>query len=446
MHHHAMNMGLQELLKDIIMDGQSRILEPGSPRDLIIETLPRKASICMGVRRCGKSTFMEGIMQQLAEGGVSRENMVWINFADDRLSPLALEGLGGIHEAYYGMFPEKRHREKVYFFFDEIQIFPQWELFVERLRREEECDIYITGSSARMLSREIGTEMRGRSLSWELFPFSFGEYLTYRDIPRNLKGGSTQKLLIRKAWTDYRETGGFPETFNASPALRLSLHQEYFNALLFRDVVERNDVKQPRVLRQLAGRVVNQVGSLFSISKTCRDFTSVGMKVGRETLSQYMEWMQDAYFFFSVPAYDSSFSERERMMQKVYCVDHAMAASLGAHILKNKGQMLENMVFTGLRRVTREIYYYKTKQGYEVDFLAIRPDGGKMLVQACELLDDQTTKAREVLALAAAMEETGVRHGWILADSHQEEIKVSAGTIHCVPAPHFLMERELPSA
>jgi len=228
--------------------------------------------------------------------------------------------------------------------------------------------------------------------------------------------------------------------------LRLSLHQEYFNALLFRDVVERNDVKQPRVLRQLAGRVVNQVGSLFSISKTCRDFTSVGMKVGRETLSQYMEWMQDAYFFFSVPAYDSSFSERERMMQKVYCVDHAMAASLGAHILKNKGQMLENMVFTGLRRVTREIYYYKTKQGYEVDFLAIRPDGGKMLVQACELLDDQTTKAREVRALAAAMEETGVRHGWILADSHQEEIKVSAGTIHCVPAPHFLMERELPSA
>ena len=100
-----MNTGLQELLKDIIMDGQSRILEPGSPRDLIIETLPRKASICMGVRRCGKSTFMEGIMQQLAEGGVSRENMVWINFADDRLSPLALEGLGGIHEAYYGMFP-----------------------------------------------------------------------------------------------------------------------------------------------------------------------------------------------------------------------------------------------------------------------------------------------------------------------------------------------------
>ena len=112
-------------------------------------------------------------------------------------------------------------------------------------------------------------------------------------------------------------------------------------------------------------------------------------------------------------------------------------ASLGAHILKNKGQMLENMVFTGLRRVTREIYYYKTKQGYEVDFLAIRPDGGKMLVRACELLDDQTTKAREVRALAAAMEETGVRHGWILADSHQEEIKVSAGTIHCVPRSSF---------
>lgn len=122
------------------------------------------------------------------------------------------------------------------------------------------------------------------------------------------------------------------------------------------------------------------------------------------------------------------------------------AASLGAHILKNKGQMLENMVFTGLRRVTREIYYYKTKQGYEVDFLAIRPDGGKMLVQACELLDDQTTKAREVRRSPPPWRKRACCHGWILADSHQEEIKVSAGTIHCVPAPHFLMERELPSA
>lgn len=446
MYHDYVKTELQELLRDIIADGQSRVLEPGSPRDLTIETLPRKASICMGVRRCGKSTFMEGIMQQLAESGISRENMVWINFADDRLSSLALEGLGVIHEAYYGMYPEKRHREKVYFFFDEIQIFAQWELFVERLRREEECDIYITGSSARMLSREIGTEMRGRSLSWELFPFSFGEYLTFRNIPRHLKGGSTQRLLIRNAWEAYRETGGFPETFQASPVLRRQLHQEYFNALLFRDVVERNDVKQPRILRQLAGRIVNQVGSLFSISKTCRDFASGGMKVGRETLSQYMEWMQDAYFFFSVPAYDASFSERERMMQKVYCVDHAMAASLGSHILKNRGQMLENMVFTGLRRATKEIYYYKTKQGYEVDFLAILPDGRKMLVQACESLDDETTKAREIRALNAAMEETGLRHGWILSDSHREEIEVAGGAIHCLPAPYFLMERELPSA
>lgn len=107
--------------------------------------------------------------------------------------------------------------------------------------------------------------------------------------------------------------------------------------------------------------------------------------------------------------------------------------------------MLENMVFTGLRRVTREIYYYKTKQGYEVDFLAIRPDGEKMLVQACELLGNATTKAREVRALTAAMEETNVRHGWILTDSYQEDIKVSAGMIHYVPAPYFLMERKLSS-
>ncbi len=437
-----MNTALMELVKDIIADGQMREPEMGSPRDLAIETLPRKVSVCMGVRRCGKSTYMAGVMKKLMDDGVNRENMVWINFADDRLFPLRTEGLGCIHDAYYGMYPEKRQKEKVYFFFDEIQEFPQWELFIERLRRDENCDIYITGSSARLLSREIGTEMRGRSLAWEMFPFSFGEYLTFLGIERSLKGGKTQKLRVLKAWDEYKERGGFPETFNATPQLRRQLHQEYFNALLFRDVIERNNVKQPRVLRHLAGRLLNQVGTLFSVNKTARDFSSNGLKVGRETLSQYLEWMQDAYFFFSVPAYHASFAERERMMQKVYCVDHAMAVSMGAHILKNRGQLLENMVFTGLRRLTDEVYYYKTAQGYEVDFMAIMPDHSRMPVQVCESLENVTTKSREVRALAAAMEEMGCTHGWIVTDHEQEEISLPNGVIHCVPAPYFLMRKD----
>lgn len=439
-----MDLVLQNLLRDIIKDGQTKELEPRCPRDLQVKILPKKASICMGVRRCGKSTFMEGLMKQLLAEGVNRENIVWINFSDDRLTPLALEGLGCIHEAYYGMFPEKRRKEKVHFFFDEIQMFPGWELFVERLRREEVCDLYITGSSARMLSKEIGTEMRGRSLSWELFPFSFGEYLEYRGIDRNADHGTSQRLLLRNAWEKYRETGGFPETFDISSTLRRQIHQEYFNTLLFRDVVERNEVKHPRVLRQLAGRIINQVGSLFSLNKTHQIFSSAGMKIAKETLAQYVEWMEDAYFLFSLSAYDASSAGRERKMQKMYCIDHGMASSLGAHILSNKGQLLENIVFLGLRREYRDLYYYRTSQGHEVDFLILADNGARTLVQVCERMDDQTTKSREFRALSAAMNELKVKNGWIVTDNHQEDIQVTEGIIHCVPAPFFLKGKSLP--
>lgn len=431
-----MNEELRTIIAEQIIDNQQTEFAVGSPRTLEVQAIDGVISIVMGVRRCGKSTLMESIMARLVTKGVPRENIVWLNFSDDRFLPLRLGDWDTIHSVYFSIYPEKRRKEKVYFFFDEIQLYPNWELFVERLRREENCEIYITGSSARMLSKEIGTALRGRSLSWELFPFSFSEYLTRCNPPRNKKS-SNYRLFMQNAWERYKEEGGFPAVFGIDASLRRQLHREYFNALLLRDIIERYNVRYPQVLRHLANRVINGIGTLFSVRKVHDELKSLGYSLGRDTITQFLQWMEDAYFIFAVPAFSASVARQAREFRKLYCVDHAMAASLSTRILKNRGQMLENMVFCALRQKTTDVYYYRTKEGYEVDFIAILRNGDKVLVQVCDDMSAPETRSREIRALTSAMAETKLTVGYIVTESLNETIETPGGSIRCVPAPEF---------
>lgn len=217
-----------EIIKSIILDFQELRLETGVPRRLRIETVPNKATVCIGVRRGGKSTYLFQVIDRLLCEGVARENILYLNFFDDRLHNLHLEGLGLITEAYYSLYPEKKNTETVYCFFDEIQAVEGWEPFVDRLMRTERCEVYLTGSSARMLSKEIATQMRGRALSWELFPFSFREFLDFKGINSTGPLSTKKRLTVQKAFDEYWKTGGFPEVAGLDPHLRVKIHQEYF--------------------------------------------------------------------------------------------------------------------------------------------------------------------------------------------------------------------------
>jgi len=187
-------------LKEIILDFQENTFETGVPRRLKTVPVKGKATVCIGVRRSGKSTFMFQVIKHLLESGTSLQNILYLNFFDDRLHGLQQESLSIISEAYFSLYPEKKNSEKVYCFFDEIQILSGWEAFVDRLMRTENCEIYITGSSAQMLSREIATQMRGRALSWEIFPFSFREFLDAKAINYSGFISSKKRLLIQKYW------------------------------------------------------------------------------------------------------------------------------------------------------------------------------------------------------------------------------------------------------
>ncbi|MEA2067827.1 MAG: AAA family ATPase, partial [Verrucomicrobiota bacterium] len=160
---------LTETIKAIILEFQDMPLQTGVPRRLHMDVLPGKASVCMGIRRSGKSTFMLQRIDALLREGVPLQNILYLNFFDDRLHLLRQEGLDVIVEAYYGLYPEKKNVETVHVFFDEIQALEGWEPFVDRLMRTEKCQVYLTGSSAHLLSKEIATQMRGRALAWEFF-------------------------------------------------------------------------------------------------------------------------------------------------------------------------------------------------------------------------------------------------------------------------------------
>jgi len=363
-----------------------------------------------------------------------------MNFFDDRLHNLRQANLHLIAEAYYSIYPEKKNTEMVYCFFDEIQAAPGWEPFVDRLMRTEKCEVYLTGSSARMLSKEIATQMRGRALSWEMFPFSFREFLDYKKIAIESALSTKKRLLIQKAFKEYWETGGFPEVAGLSRNLRIKTHQEYLHAILFRDLVERHDVSHPKAVTDLAHWLVDNTASLYSVNNLTGYLKSLGHKAPKSAVSDYLEWFEDAYFLFTVRIFDASLTRSNANPKKIYCVDHALVSSLASGILANSGHLLENLVFTALRRLYPDIYYYKTKTGREVDFIIRMRGRSRMLVQVCESLTEPQTRKRETTALSEAMAELGIKIGTIVTRSEDELIYTTSGTIKVVPIWRYLLD------
>lgn len=428
-----------EKIKGIILDSQDFSADTGVSRQLGIETIPGKATICMGVRRCGKSTYMLQLIEHLLKAGTSSENILYINFFDDRLCSLREETLDLVLEAYYSIFPHKKNVETVYCFFDEIQVVHGWESFVDRILRTEKCEVYITGSSARMLSKEIASGMRGRSLSWELFPFSFREFLSYKNIQFHEHISARIRLHIQAALVEFMECGGFPEVAGLSKRMRIKVHQEYFHAVLFRDLIERHDISHPKAVSDLAHRLIDNTASLYSLNKLYGFLQSQGHKVPKHSVADYLKWFEDSYFFFTVRLFDASFARSNANPKKIYCIDHAMVTSTASGILVNSGHLLENMIFIYLRSTAESIFYYRTKNGLEVDFILQFPNHSRKLIQVSESLHDPDTRKREVRALTTAMKEQNIETGTIVTLTEKNTIETEAGVIEVVPAWEFML-------
>lgn len=429
-----------ELLKELILDAQNTTFFTGTPRRLEVTSVQNKATVIIGVRRSGKSTLLNQIISRWLSIGVAKENILSIHFFDDRISNLKTVGLDSVLQAYFLLYPNKKHNEKIYCFFDEIQVIPGWEAFIDRMLRTENCMVYLSGSSAQLLSKEVATQMRGRALSWELFPFSFQEFTDHQKIKNELPLNSQQRLLIENAFDEYWECGGFPEVIGLNKSLRIKIHQEYFESILFRDLIERYDISHPRALVDLAKKLLDNIAAMYTLNSLTGFLKSLGHNVPKSSVSDYLNWFEDAYFLFTVRMFDASYRRSNANPKKIYCIDHALIRSVSSGILINSGHILENLVFIALRRLNAEIFYYKTSGNLEVDFLIKSKNGGIMLFQVCETLVNPTTRQREINALQAGMLDLNVTKGTIITRNETETVAVQSGTIEILPVWRFLLE------
>jgi len=436
-----MGIKMIELLKEIILDFQSESLDTGIQRHLKYELVQGKAFVCIGVRRCGKSTLLYQIIDDLKRNGVTNDNILYINFFDDRLMDVKRGNLSFITEAYYSIYPEKKGTETVYCFFDEVQEADNWEPFVDRILRTEKCEVFISGSSAKMLSKELATQMRGRSIAWELFPFSFKEFADYNKADyKNLT--TKNRLILKKCFDEYFKIGGFPEVRNVSDKIRLMIHQEYYKTILHRDVIERFDAIHPQAVVQAGYRLINSVGSLYSINRMTSYLKSMGHKISKGFVAACIDWFEDVYFLFSVKIFSQSVAIQNVNAKKVYCIDHAMINSVTSGISANSGHLLENIIFLHLRRMTEGLYYYRTSKGKEIDFVWLDSKKKQHLVQVCLTLADPMTEKREMTSLTQAMDELSLTEATIVTLDEDQQIEKDGKKIRIIPAWKFLVMNE----
>lgn len=396
-------------IRQKIVDGIARPMPQLTQRDVWLPEASQKAIAVIGMRRAGKTSLLWQIMAQQLAQGTPREALVYFSFEDERLAGMSALDLQSVIEEYYKLYPERRDNQKTTFFLDEIQLVPGWETFVRRILDTETIGIYLSGSSAKLLSREIATSMRGRALETIVTPFSFREMLRHHGaLPSQPSTHWTkaQRSALHHQLVRYLAMGGFPEVQSLlapeHTRQRLELLKTYVDVVLLRDVIERHNVTQPQVLRWLVQQLLGNAAGAFSVNKFFNDLKSRGIAVGKERLHEYLAHLEDTFLVTSI--HIASESERRRQVnpRKSYPVDTGLCALFDPPGKPNTGHALEMVVLHECLRRGAELAYVRTAQGYEVDFLATRYDAQETLIQVCADINNTDTFNREIRALQAA--------------------------------------------
>jgi len=396
-------------LGEMLADSLAAPLPEATPRRVYgTVSLPGKATAVVGMRRAGKTTFLHQLRRQRQERGVARERLPYINFEDERLGGLTAAHLHLLVEEYYRRYPAFRGREVVTWCLDEVQVVAGWERFVRRLLDSEKVEVFLSGSSAALLSREVATSMRGRGWEVVIHPFSFEEYLRHhgQEVPRRLDAmTSAERSRLENALLSYLDAGGFPEAQGLAPAERLTLLSQYVDVAMLRDVVERHGVSNVAGLRWLVRHLLGNPCGLFSVEKFYAGLKSQGIAISRDTVHQLVGHLEDCFLVRT--SWVEAASERRRMVnpRKAYPVDPGLIPPFDRTGRANRGHALETAVRIELERRRMETTYVRTREGYEVDFLARRAGEKPALIQVCAELDDRETREREVRALKSAAAE-----------------------------------------
>lgn len=390
---------MKERLQQFVDEALSRNWPKPKRREVAIKTHHDMVSVFVGMRRTGKTWLCFQQIHDLIASGVPRDRILYLNFEDDRLTGLSADELQWLTEFYYVRLPANREQE-CHFYFDEIQNVPGWEKFVRRLLDNENARITITGSSAKLLSREIATCLRGRALTTEVFPLDFQEYGGFHDLalpPSGVVGAPLRSRLLQ-ALELYLRDGGFPAVQDMTPEMRNEVLQNYVDVVLLRDVIERHGISNVPALRALTRHLLQNPAANFSVTRFHGQLQSEGVACTRDTLHLLMGYLEDAYLAFPVELYTRSAQRRRVNPRKIYLADTGLLSAFSLGLTPDRGARLENLIFLALRRKGIQVSYGLTESGHEVDFVYKQGDR-QHLVQACWSMDQGSTREREIRAL-----------------------------------------------
>ncbi|MCQ2103151.1 MAG: ATP-binding protein [Fibrobacter sp.] len=404
-----MKNAIAEIMREFYEEG---IPEKIHPRVVEYYEKARNATSIIGMRRVGKTYVAFHRIQELLSDGIPLERIVYINFDDERLRGVSANDLKLIGEIHAAMYPEAA-KEKCWYFFDELQDVDGWELFARRLVDSNRVQLCLTGSSAKLLSSEVATQLRGRSLDVEIFPLSFSEFLTFNGLVKTVPQAPFSPRtagLLRNAMIRYLEEGGFPDIQGEDLRIRNKLLQEYVNAVVYRDVIERHEISSTQALRYTLDYIIHNYARKISTRAISGALRAIGASDNRERISEYLQYFVNAYLIYPVSIRTDSLAVRRTNPDKFYIVDTGLIRAMTPKNDAERGWLLENLVFMHLRRGNNKIEYYINKSGGEVDFLVTDQNSkSRQLIQVAWNMEKSETSDRELSALLLARDEIKVK-------------------------------------
>ena len=432
-------MKRKDVIQSLIATKQNEIPFNVIKRDLELPINSEQIITIPGVRRCGKSSLMMLVINSLVEQGVQKEQILWLGFDDERLYDMSTDELDDIITGYMEMYPNIPIKD-VYMFFDEIQLVDKWELFVLRIFKSYCKNIYVSGSNAQMLSQELSSALRGWPLEYEEFPLSFNEYCRFKGIATNIFA-EADKAKLKNAFAEFNHSSAFPEVvLTPEKSMKERKLQEYFNTMLFRDLVEHYKLSNPELVRYFLKRVMANLTKPTSINSIYNDIKSQGLKVSKDKLYELADHICSIFLFFRVPKYDKSIIKEKNSLNKYYCIDNGMRNAILLPQSDDDGKLLENTVFLNLRRnnkPTDKIFYYQGTK--ECDFVCQRNESIVELIQVTWDMSDEETRKREIDGLLEAARVTGCNKLSIITNDEEYEIVEDGITIKVIPVWKWLL-------
>lgn len=411
----------------------SKDIETGLLRQPYVQALERlqhtgQIVVVTGVRRAGKSTLLKQYMRQLIDQGLDRKNLLYINFEEPKFADeLSLAFLERIYEAYREIVVPTG---KPYLFLDEVQLIPRWEKFARALQEKKEALVVVSGSSAKLLSKEFATVLTGRHVDIVVYPLRFNEFLQFKGWPLTSKlDFLSQSVTIRRLLREYLEYGGFPLVVLQEE--KKEILWRYFEDIITKDIVERYHIKKIAELKSLARQYLADIGSLISFRRLHH---SLGLSL--DSVERYSSYLTTAYLFGFVPKFSYKVREQEVNPRKVYCIDNGLRNVVGFRFSDDLGKLYENTVYLELSKNQAEIYYGRAEG--ECDFLI--KEGRKITtaIQVCYQLTD-SNKPREIQGLLAALKTYQLYSGLIITENYDAEEMIAGKKITYLPLWRWLL-------